>query len=93
MSISNCLAMLLKLYAMLFEFRLADHQLRAFLCLKLWKVKSIRMSRARCFFRHFLISWDVEQKEDEDIARALELKRAGQKTTKREIDKQFLSYT
>ncbi|VDH97919.1 Hypothetical predicted protein [Mytilus galloprovincialis] len=31
------------------------------------------------------ISWVVEQKKDEDIARALELKRAGHKPTKREI--------
>ncbi|CAG2226862.1 unnamed protein product [Mytilus edulis] len=32
------------------------------------------------------ISWVVEQKKDEDIARALELKRAGHKPTKREIE-------
>ncbi|CAG2192698.1 unnamed protein product [Mytilus edulis] len=36
------------------------------------------------------ISWVVEQKKDEDIARALELKRAGHKPTKREIGKQPL---
>ncbi|CAC5372606.1 unnamed protein product [Mytilus coruscus] len=36
------------------------------------------------------ICWIVEQKKDEDIARALELKRAGHKPTKREIGKQPL---
>ena len=36
------------------------------------------------------ISWVVEQKKDQDKARALELKRAGYKPTKREIDKQHL---
>ncbi|CAC5391254.1 unnamed protein product [Mytilus coruscus] len=36
------------------------------------------------------ISWILEQKKDEDIARVLELKRAGHKPTKREIGKQPL---